>query len=93
MLRSLLGAILATRRTNYYQTGDDGKPKSYLSFKFDPKMVLELPEPRPMFEIFVYSPRVEVICIDPGDLFSDRRYGLAGHPSANQYSASGKCLR
>jgi glutamate dehydrogenase len=59
ILRSLLGAILATLRTNFYQTGENGEAKPYLSFKFDPKKVLELPEPRPMFEIFVYSPRVE----------------------------------
>ena len=79
ILRSLLGAILATLRTNYYQTGDDGEPKSYLSFKFDPKKVLELPEPRPMFEIFVYSPRVEGVHLRGGPVargglrWSDRR--------------------
>jgi glutamate dehydrogenase len=79
ILRSLLGAMLATLRTNYYQTGDNGEPKSYLSFKFDPKMVLELPEPRPMFEIFVYSPRVEGVHLRGGPVargglrWSDRR--------------------
>ncbi len=79
ILRSLLGAMLATLRTNYYQTGDNGQPKSYLSFKFDPKEVLELPEPRPMFEIFVYSPRVEGVHLRGGPVargglrWSDRR--------------------
>jgi glutamate dehydrogenase len=79
ILRSLLGAILATLRTNYYQLADDGEPKSYLSFKFDPKKVLELPEPRPMFEIFVYSPRVEGVHLRGGPVargglrWSDRR--------------------
>ena len=79
ILRSLLGAILATLRTNYYQPGEDGKPKSYLSFKFDPKKVLELPEPRPMYEIFVYSPRVEGVHLRGGPVargglrWSDRR--------------------
>jgi glutamate dehydrogenase len=79
ILRSLLGAILATLRTNYYQTADDGDPKPYLSFKFDPRKVLELPEPRPMFEIFVYSPRVEGVHLRGGPVargglrWSDRR--------------------
>ncbi len=79
ILRGLLGAVLATLRTNYYQTGDDGGPKSYLSFKFDPKKVAELPEPRPMFEIFVYSPRVEGVHLRGGPVargglrWSDRR--------------------
>ncbi|GMQ75713.1 MAG: NAD-glutamate dehydrogenase [Gammaproteobacteria bacterium] len=79
ILRGLLGVILATLRTNYYQTGDDGQAKAYLSFKFDPKKVLELPEPRPMFEIFVYSPRVEGVHLRGGPVargglrWSDRR--------------------
>jgi glutamate dehydrogenase len=79
ILRSLLGAILATLRTNFYQTGENGEAKPYLSFKFDPKKVLELPEPRPMFEIFVYSPRVEGVHLRGGPVargglrWSDRR--------------------
>ena len=79
ILRSLLGAILATLRTNFYQSGENGEAKPYLSFKFDPKKVLELPEPRPMFEIFVYSPRVEGVHLRGGPVargglrWSDRR--------------------
>ena len=33
--------------------------KPYVSLKLDPKKVPDLPAPRPMFEIWVYSPRVE----------------------------------
>ena len=33
----------------------DGQRRSFLSFKFDPSKVPGLPEPKPMFEIFVYS--------------------------------------
>ncbi len=40
--------------------------KPYLSFKFDPTKVADLPEPRPMFEIFVYSPRVEGVHLRGG---------------------------
>src|SRR5205085_8614232 len=33
--------------------------KPWVSFKLDPQQIPELPLPRPKFEIFVYSPRVE----------------------------------
>ncbi len=64
ILRGFLAVIRATLRTNYYQTvpdgsGADGSPKSWISFKLDPQAIPELPLPRPKFEIFVYSPRVE----------------------------------
>jgi len=59
ILRAWLAVIRATLRTNYYQPAADGSAKSWVSFKFDPSAVPELPLPRPKFEIFVYSPRVE----------------------------------
>ncbi|SDK28359.1 glutamate dehydrogenase [Nonomuraea maritima] len=58
ILRAYLEMIHATLRTNYFQTVD-GKPKSYISLKFDPEAISVLPLPRPKYEIFVYSPRVE----------------------------------
>ena len=79
ILRSYLGVIRATLRTNYYQRGSDGAPKPYLSFKLDPRRIPELPEPRPMYEIFVYSPRVEGVHLRGGPVarggirWSDRR--------------------
>ncbi len=79
ILRSLLNVTLATLRTNYYQTGPDGAPKPYLSFKFDSARIPELPLPRPMFEIFVYSPRTEGVHLRGGKVarggirWSDRR--------------------
>ncbi|MBC6456809.1 NAD-glutamate dehydrogenase [Actinomadura sp. HBU206391] len=36
-----------------------GRYKPYLSLKFDPRGIPDLPAPRPKFEIFVYSPRIE----------------------------------
>src|SRR5205823_2550440 len=60
ILRSFLAVIQATTRTNYFLN------KSYLSFKLDPKGVPGLPEPRPMFEIWVYSPRVEAVHLRGG---------------------------
>ena len=79
ILRSYLGVIGATLRTNYFQTAADGGPKPYLSFKLDPRRIPELPEPRPQFEIFVYSPRVEAVHLRGGAVarggirWSDRR--------------------
>ncbi|MGD8827927.1 MAG: NAD-glutamate dehydrogenase, partial [Gammaproteobacteria bacterium] len=79
ILRGFLGVIRATLRTNYYQRDADGEYKQYLSFKFDPAKVPDLPLPRPMFEIFVYSPRVEGVHLRGGKVargglrWSDRR--------------------
>ena len=38
---------------------ESGNDKPYISLKFLPEMVPEMPLPLPKFEIFVYSPRVE----------------------------------
>ncbi|MGH2669446.1 MAG: NAD-glutamate dehydrogenase domain-containing protein, partial [bacterium] len=79
ILRRFLALIQATLRTNYFQPGRDGDPKPYVSFKLDPKRIPELPEPRPMFEIWVYSPRVEGVHLRGGRVargglrWSDRR--------------------
>jgi glutamate dehydrogenase len=79
ILRSYLQAIKATLRTNFYQTGPDGQSKHYLSLKIEPKLVPDLPEPRPAFEIFVYSPRLEGVHLRFGAVargglrWSDRR--------------------
>ncbi|MEO8279049.1 MAG: NAD-glutamate dehydrogenase [Ideonella sp.] len=59
ILRQYLAVIQATLRTNFFQRMADGGHKPVMSFKFDPKKIPGLPEPRPMFEIFVHSPRVE----------------------------------
>jgi glutamate dehydrogenase len=79
ILRSFLGVIQAMLRTNYFQSGRDGGPKTYLSFKLDPAGIPDLPAPRPMFEIFVSSPRMEGVHLRAGRVarggirWSDRR--------------------
>jgi len=79
ILRSFLGMVEATLRTNFYQAGPDGQPKPYLSFKLDPAQVPSLPKPRPMFEVFVYSTRTEAVHLRGGKVarggirWSDRR--------------------
>ncbi|RBM21469.1 NAD-glutamate dehydrogenase [Streptomyces sp. PT12] len=79
ILRAFLTVIKATLRTNYFQSGGDGAPHAYLSMKLEPKAIPELPEPRPAFEIWVYSPRVEGVHLRFGKVargglrWSDRR--------------------
>ncbi|MGW3162901.1 NAD-glutamate dehydrogenase [Streptomyces sp. NPDC001142] len=79
ILRSFLTVIKATLRTNFFQTGADGEPHGYVSMKFDPQSIPDLPAPRPAFEIWVYSPRVEGVHLRFGKVargglrWSDRR--------------------
>ncbi|WP_189059496.1 NAD-glutamate dehydrogenase [Longimycelium tulufanense] len=79
ILRSYLTLVRATLRTNYYVRDAEGRPRQFLSFKLDPQAVPDLPEPRPRFEIFVYSPRVEGVHLRFGPVargglrWSDRR--------------------
>jgi glutamate dehydrogenase len=75
ILRGYLAVVQAMLRTNWFQDG----PKPYLSFKLDPSRIPELPLPRPMFEVWVYSPRMEGIHLRGGHVarggirWSDRR--------------------
>ena len=79
ILRLFLKVVLATLRTNYFQKDKEGAQKPYISFKFDPSQLPELPLPRPMFEIWVYSTRVEGVHLRMGKVargglrWSDRR--------------------
>jgi glutamate dehydrogenase len=78
ILRSFISLIQATLRTGFYQQRD-GRPRDYISFKFDPARVPDLPKPRPYREIFVYGPRVEGVHLRFGPVargglrWSDRR--------------------
>jgi glutamate dehydrogenase len=78
ILRSYLTHVRATLRTNYFQRTDD-RPKPYISLKLEPSAIPDLPHPRPRFEIFVYSPRVEGVHLRFGSVargglrWSDRR--------------------
>src|SRR5262249_10931134 len=59
ILRRFLNLIEASLRTNFFQRGANGKPKSYLAIKLDSQAIEELPLPCPFREIFIYSPRFE----------------------------------
>jgi glutamate dehydrogenase len=66
IIRRYLDLILSTLRTNFYQPDENGKDKSYASFKMLPELIPEMPLPRPKFEIFVYSPRIEGVHLRGG---------------------------
>ena len=59
ILRRFRNLIQAAVRTNFYQIGMDGLPRATIAVKFLSSKVEGLPLPRPQFEIFLYSPRVE----------------------------------
>jgi glutamate dehydrogenase len=70
-LRQLLALMQATLRTNFWRsgighTGAAGPRRPFLSFKFDSARIPGLPEPKPLYEIFVYSPRFEGIHLRGG---------------------------
>jgi glutamate dehydrogenase len=79
ILRSFLSVLRAMLRTNYFRIDEGGRRPAYLSFKLDPTELALLPLPRPRYEIFVYSPRVEGIHLRGGRVargglrWSDRR--------------------
>ena len=82
ILRSFLSVVGAMLRTSYFRNGgpvDPAAARGHLSFKLDPSQLDMLPLPRPQFEIFVYSPRVEGIHLRGGKVargglrWSDRR--------------------
>ncbi|MCV7290528.1 NAD-glutamate dehydrogenase [Mycolicibacterium wolinskyi] len=80
VLRAFASLIQATLRTNYFvQSPDSARARNVLALKLNPGLIDELPLPRPKFEIFVYSPRVEGVHLRFGFVargglrWSDRR--------------------
>ncbi len=59
ILRRFVNAVQSAIRTNFFQTDKDGHLKSLIAVKFESGKITDLPLPRPLYEIFVYSPRVE----------------------------------
>jgi glutamate dehydrogenase len=79
ILRSYLALVLKSVRTNYFQRLPSGMPKPYLSVKLASSAIELLPAPRPLFEIYVYSPRIEGLHMRAGKVarggirWSDRK--------------------
>jgi glutamate dehydrogenase len=61
ILRRFLNIIQATLRTNFYQRDADGNLKPHISFKLASREIQDIPQPAPLREIFVYSPRFEAV--------------------------------
>ncbi len=79
VLRRLARLVQALQRTNFYQHGEDGEPKPYISFKIASGELEDLPAPKPYREIFVWAPHVEGVHLRFGPVargglrWSDRR--------------------
>ena len=89
ILRSVLALVMATLRTNAYRAdvlgsqasfgNTAGRRRAAVAVKLDPHRIPGLPAPRPAFEIWVYSPRVEGVHLRFGSVargglrWSDRR--------------------
>lgn len=74
ILRGFLGLVLATQRTNIHLEG-----RSSLALKFESGLVPEVPEPAPLYEIYVHARDVEGVHLRGGKVargglrWSDRR--------------------
>ncbi|MCH8496870.1 MAG: NAD-glutamate dehydrogenase [Marinobacter sp.] len=94
VLRVYLELMQATLRANFYQQAPGGGPKPYASFKLSPASIADMPLPKPMFEIFVYSPQVEGVHLRGGkvargglrwsDRYEDYRTEVLGLVKAQQ---------
>jgi glutamate dehydrogenase len=59
ILRRFVNLVEAAVRTNFFQIGENGLPRETIAFKFECAKVDALPLPKPLFEVFLYSPRLE----------------------------------
>ncbi len=79
ILRAFTGALDASVRTNYFRRDPKDQVLPVIALKLMPSELDEAPKPRPKFEIFIYSPRVEGVHLRAGDVarggirWSDRR--------------------
>jgi glutamate dehydrogenase len=61
ILRHFVNAVQAAIRTNFYQLDRDGAPKDIIAIKFSSRKVGAMPLPRPLYEVFIYAPRLEAV--------------------------------
>jgi glutamate dehydrogenase len=64
--RAMLTLIDATLRTNAFRRRSNGEFADEIAVKLNPQKIMFLPEPRPVFEIFVCSPLVEGVHLRGG---------------------------
>jgi glutamate dehydrogenase len=61
ILRRFVNAVEAAIRTNFYQIDRHGQPSQMIAVKFASRSIEALPLPKPLYEVFVYSPQVEAV--------------------------------
>ncbi len=61
ILRHFVNAVMAAIRTNFYQRDKSGRTKELIAIKFASRKVDDMPLPRPLYEVFLYSPRLEAV--------------------------------
>jgi glutamate dehydrogenase len=61
IIRHFVNAVQSAIRTNYFQLDRDGRTKELIAIKCASRKVDGMPLPRPLYEIFIYSPRVEAV--------------------------------
>ncbi len=77
--RTLADLVAATLRTNAFRPAEAGGHRPVIALKLEPSLVSDLVQPKPMFEIWVCSPRVEGVHLRSqriargGIRWSDRR--------------------
>jgi glutamate dehydrogenase len=79
IIRRMRNVLACMLRSNFFQPDASGRAKPYIAFKLDSQKLDELPAPRPLVEILVYSPEVEGVHLRFGHVarggirWSDRR--------------------
>ena len=66
LFRQLYNLITNILRTNYFVMDQQGTLKPYISMKIDASNILDMPQPAPMAEIFVYSKEFEAVHLRSG---------------------------
>ncbi|HEU5276071.1 MAG TPA: NAD-glutamate dehydrogenase, partial [Xanthobacteraceae bacterium] len=61
IIRHFVNVVQSAVRTNFYQRGPDGEVKREIAIKLDSRKIDGMPLPRPLYEIFIYAPRLEAV--------------------------------
>ncbi|MGB6285248.1 MAG: NAD-glutamate dehydrogenase [Xanthobacteraceae bacterium] len=61
IIRHFVNAVMVAVRTNFYQLDRDGRAKDVIAIKFASRTLDAVPPPRPLYEVFVYSARLEAV--------------------------------
>ena len=88
IVQAMLAVINAMLRTSFFQPDAEGRPRRYVAFKLESKRLELLPEPKPLYEIFVYSPDVEGVHLRFGKI---ARGGIRWSDRAEDFRHRSSC--